>query len=260
MHGPLHERVVIVTGASRRIAIGAAIARRAVADGASILLHTWSPHDAEQPWGEDADGPATLLQELRTAGGRVEHLSADLADPETPAMVLAAAHDAFGHVDALIANHARSSGQDLEHLTAAELDLSYAVNTRATLLLAQAFAAQHDDTRPGGRVLLFTSGQYHGAMPAELPYIASKAALHELTRSLAVHLMPRQITVNCINPGPNDTGYADAVGRAAVIAANPGGRWSTPTDTARLVAWLLSDEADWVTGQTIASDGGWSAR
>jgi 3-oxoacyl-[acyl-carrier protein] reductase len=97
-------------------------------------------------------------------------------------------------------------------------------------------------------------------MPEELPYIASKAALHEATRSLAVHLMPRGITVNCINPGPNDTGYADDETRAVVAAANPGGRWSTPTDTARLVAWLLSDEADWITGQTIASDGGWSAR
>jgi 3-oxoacyl-[acyl-carrier protein] reductase len=258
--GPLHERVVIVTGASRRIAIGAAIARRAVADGASVLLHTFSPHDAEQPWGEDIDGPAALLQELRADGGRVEHLSADLADPAAPAVVLAAAGDAFGHVDALVANHARSSSQDLEHLTAAELDLSYAVNTRATLLLAQAFAAQHDDARRGGRVLLFTSGQYHGAMPAELPYIASKAALHELTRSLAVHLMPRAITVNCIDPGPNDTGYADEQLRAVVTAANPGARWSTPADTARLVGWLLSDEAEWVTGQTIASDGGWSAR
>jgi NAD(P)-dependent dehydrogenase (short-subunit alcohol dehydrogenase family) len=98
-----------------------------------------------------------------------------------------------------------------------------------------------------------------GAMPAELPYIASKAALHELTASLAVHLAPRGITVNCVNPGPNDTGYADEHGRATVIAKNPGGRWSTPTDTARLVSWLLSDEADWITGQTIASDGGWSA-
>lgn len=260
MSAPLHERVVIVTGASRRVAIGAAIARRAVADGASVLLHTWSPHDAEQPWGEDVGGPEALLEELRAAGGRVAHLSADLADPAAPAAIVAAAREAFGHVDALIANHARSSGQDLEHLTATELDLSYAVNTRATLLLTQAFAAQHEDTRPGGRVLLFTSGQYHGALPDELPYIASKAALHEVTRSLAVHLMPRRITVNCINPGPNDTGYADAETRAAITAASPGARWSTPADTARLVGWLLSDEADWVTGQTIASDGGWSSR
>lgn len=71
--------------------------------------------------------------------------------------------------------------------------------------------------------------------------------------------MPRRITANCVDPGPNDTGYADADTRAAVTARNPGGRWGCPADTARLVAWLLSDEADWVTGQVIASDGGWSA-
>ena len=260
MTGSLQDRVVVVTGASRRVAIGAAIARRAVAEGASLLLHSWSPHDAEQPWGADPGGPQALVEELREAGGRVEHVSADLSDPEAPAALVAAARDAFGHVDAVVANHARSSAQALEDLTAAELDLSYAVNTRAALLLVKELAAQHDDARPGGRVLLFTSGQYHGAMPGELPYIASKAALHEVTRSLAVHLAPRGITVNCIDPGPNDTGYADEELRAAVVAVHPGGRWSTPGDTARLVAWLLGDEAEWVTGQTIASDGGWSAR
>ena len=252
--------MVLVTGASRRIAIGAAIARRAVADGASVLLHSWAPHDAEQPWGADVGGVEVLVAELRGAGGRVEHVSIDLSDRAGPAELVAAATEAFGHVDAVVVNHARSSSQSLADLTAAELDLSYAVNTRAALLLVQAFAAQHDVDRPGGRVLLFTSGQYHDAMPSELPYIASKAALHEVTRSLAVELAPAGITVNCINPGPNDTGYADDQTRVAVAAANPGRRWGTPTDTARLVAWLLSDEADWVTGQTIASDGGWSSR
>ena len=121
----------------------------------------------------------------------------------------------------------------------------------------EAFAARHDGA-PGGRVIVFTSGQYHSAMPAELPYVASKAALHELTASLAAHLMPRRITVNCIDPGPNDTGYATEALHAAVRERMPGGRWGTPADTAKLVAWLLSDEAEWVTGQTIASDGGWS--
>jgi 3-oxoacyl-[acyl-carrier protein] reductase len=256
----LRERVVIVTGASRRSAIGAAIARRSVAEGAAVLLHSWAPHDAEQPWGADPGGPQALVAELGRAGGRAVHVSADLTDPGAPAALVTAAREAFGHVDAVVANHARSSRQSLEELTAAELDRSHAVNTRATLLLVKAFAAQHDDARPGGRVLLFTSGQYHDAMPAELPYIASKAALHEVTRSLAVHLIGRGITVNCINPGPNDTGYADDRTRAAVAALNPGGRWGTPADAARLAAWLLSDEADWVTGQTIASDGGWSAR
>lgn len=256
---PLAGRVALVTGVGRRIAIGAAITRRLVADGAAVLLSSWAPHDAEQPWGEDPGGVEALLEELRVTGGRAEHLPADLADADMPAALVAAARDTFGHVDVLVANHARSSEQTLEQLTAAELDLSWAVNTRATLLLAQAFAAQHDG-RPGGRIVTFTSGQYQGGMPGELPYIATKGALHQVTKSLAVHLMPRGITVNCVDPGPNDTGYADAETRRFVAERMPGGRWGTPGDAARLVAWLVSDEADWVTGQVIASDGGWSAR
>lgn len=200
---------MLVTGASRRIAIGAGIARRLVADGAAVVLHSWSAHDAEQPWGADLGGPEGLVEELRSQDGQVEHFAADLADPDAPARVVDAARRAFGHLDVVVANHARSSGQALEQVTAEEIDLSYAVNTRATLLLVKAFAAQHDG-RPGGRVVLFTSGQYHGAMPSELPYIASKGALHQLTPSLAAHLIPRGITVNCLDPGPNDTGYADA--------------------------------------------------
>ncbi|WP_345712513.1 SDR family NAD(P)-dependent oxidoreductase, partial [Kineococcus glutinatus] len=146
----LSGRAVLVTGASRRIAIGAAIARRAVAEGASLLLHSWAPHDAEQPWGADPGGPETLVDELRAAGGRVEHVSCDLADPAAPAALVAAARSAFGHLDAVVANHARGSSLWLEDLTAEALDLDFAVNTRATLLLVKEFAAQHDDSRPGG--------------------------------------------------------------------------------------------------------------
>lgn len=250
--------MALVTGASRRIAIGAAIARRLVADGAAVLVHSWSPHDADQPWGADPGGPEGLVDELRSQGGRAEHVAADFADPDAPSGLVEAARQAYGHLDVVVASHARSSSQALDELTAEEIGLSYAVNTGATLLLVKAFAAQHED-RPGGRVVLFTSGQYHAAMPSELPYVASKGALHQLTPSLAAHLMPHGITVNCVDPGPNDTGYVDADDLAAGSARNPGGRWGRPVDTARLVAWLVSDEADWVTGQVIASDGGWSS-
>ena len=255
----LPGRVVVVTGVSRSGGIGAAVARRLAVDGVGLFLTGWAPHDSDQPWGADPGGGQGVAEALRHDGAQVEFLSADFTDPDAPQQVLAAARSAFGRVDALVANHARSSRQSLATLTAAELDGSFAVNARATLLLMRHFVEQHDGS-PGGRVVLFTSGQYHGAMPAELPYIASKAVLQQLTASLAVELAPRRITVNCVNPGPNDIGYATGELRRRVEQAMPAGRWGRPEDTARLVAWLLSDEADWVTGQTIASDGGWSAR
>ncbi len=251
----LSGRVALVTGASLRFAIGAAIVRRLVTDGAAVLVHSWSHADAGAR--TDPGGADRLVDELRASGGNLTHISANLADPDAPAQLVAAAHEKFGGLDILIAAHARSIRQPLEELTAIEMDLTYAINTRATMLLVKQLAVQRP-VAAGGRVVLFTSGQYHGVMPDELPYIASKAALHELTPTLAAHLISRKITVNCVNPGPNNTGYGDEAGWARVAARNPGGRASTPEDAARVVGWLVSDEADWVTGQTIASDGGWS--
>jgi 3-oxoacyl-[acyl-carrier protein] reductase len=130
----LQDRVVVVTGVSRHAGIGAGVARRLGAEGAQVFLQSWSAHDAEQPWGADAGGPEALLVELRDSGVRAEHLSLDFAEPDAPAALIEAARSTFGHVDAVVANHARSSSQSLETLTSNEIDLSYAVNVRATLL------------------------------------------------------------------------------------------------------------------------------
>jgi 3-oxoacyl-[acyl-carrier protein] reductase len=245
----LEGRVAVVTGVSRRAGIGFAIARRLRAQGATLFVQSHAPHDAAQPWG--ADDADAVLAELGGPG----HLEIDLGDPGAPADLMAAAREHAGHVDILVANHARSGGGRLDGLTASELDAFWAVNVRATLLLVAAFAAQHDG-RPGGRVVMLTSGQHLGGMPEEVAYAVTKGAVHQATRTLADELGERGITVNTLNPGPTHTGWPTPDVRSAVLDRMPRGRWGMPDDAARLIAWLCGDDADWITGQVIDSEGG----
>jgi 3-oxoacyl-[acyl-carrier protein] reductase len=251
----LRGRVALVTGVSRRIGIGFAIAARLPSLGADLFVHSFAPFDRAQPWGGDPGGIDAVLAELRRHGTRVEHREADFLAPEAPGEVVGAAVAAFGHVDILVANHAYSTAQPFAALTAEEIDRHLLVNVRATLLLVQAFARQHDG-RPGGRVVLLTSGQHLGPMPGEIAYAASKGALQQITASLSDLLIDRGITVNAVNPGPTDTGYAGPADHAAVVLRMPLGRWGQPEDAARLIAWLATDDARWVTGQVINSEGG----
>lgn len=251
--GPLAGRGALVTGVSRRAGIGYAVARRLGELGADLFVHGFVPHDASQPWGADPSGVPALAAELGAG-----HVEGDFADPATPAACVEAAVAALGELDVLVANHAMSCDQDLAALDAAAIDATMAVNVRATLLLVQAYARLHDDARPGGRVVLFTSGQNLGPMTRELPYAASKAALHGITASLAAELAPRGILVNTLNPGPTDTGWATPELVELELQRLPLGRWGSPEDAARIVGWLATDEAAWVTGQVLTSDGGYS--
>jgi 3-oxoacyl-[acyl-carrier protein] reductase len=101
-----------------------------------------------------------------------------------------------------------------------------------------------------------TSGQDLGPMPGEVAYAASKGALAAVTKTLADQLADRPITVNAVNPGPVDTGYASAEAYEAVRRRFPQQRWGVPDDPARLIAWLVTDEAAWITGQVLNTEGG----
>jgi 3-oxoacyl-[acyl-carrier protein] reductase len=256
---PLRGRTALVTGVSRRAGIGYAVARRLAALGASLFLHHYAPHDRDQPWGEDPGGVQAVVVGVRDAlaavDASVHHLELDLALPEAPARLIKAAADAFGHLDILVCNHARGGDGPLGTLDAALLDAIWAVNTRSTILLTQAFAARHDG-RPGGRVILMTSGQDLGPMTGEVAYAASKGALASITKTLADQLADQRITLNAVNPGPVDTGYAPPEAHEVVRRHFPQQRWGLPDDPARLIAWLVTDEAAWITGQVINSEGG----
>jgi 3-oxoacyl-[acyl-carrier protein] reductase len=253
----LAGRVAIVTGVSRRAGIGFAIARALLESGMTVLIQSWTPHDTQQPWGRDPAGMPGVIEALHQHGERLEHLEADFALPDAPATAVESAVQLFGHVDVIVANHATSSRpKNLSEVTVEELDVSWAVNARASVLLAQAFAAQHDDRRDGGRVILFTSGQHLAPMAREIPYAISKGAIHQMTLTLADALVDRGITVNAVNPGPTDTGWANPELFDQVRDALPAGRWGSPEDVARLVSWLVSDDSAWITGQILNSEGG----
>jgi 3-oxoacyl-[acyl-carrier protein] reductase len=245
----LSGRNAIVTGVSRRAGIGCAIARRLLDAGASVFIHGWTPHDAAQRWGAEEGGTEAVARELG-----VPFLEADFANADAPERVVAAAADALGPLDILVVNHARSGHGRLSELTAEEVDAFLHENVRSALLLVRGFAERHDDVRGGGRVVLLTSGQHLAPMAREVAYAVSKGALQQATLTLADELADRGITVNAVNPGPTDTGWGLAERDPA--RTMPFGRWGTPDDAARLIAWLCSDDARWITGQTIDSEGG----
>lgn len=254
---PLAGRVIVITGVSRRAGIGYAIARRAAEWGADLVCHHFSTHDDKQPWGSDdiAAVCAGIRSHLRS-GARMIDVGGDLTDEGAPAALIDTAHSEYGRVDAVVCNQALSGNDGaLSDITADDLDAHWRVNARTSILLAQAFAAVAGDQ---GSIVFMTSGQAMGPMRGEIAYAASKAAIAGITLTLSDELAAKNIRVNTVNPGPVDTGYMTDEVRRHVLEQFPGGRMATPDDPARLVVWLLSDESQWVTGQVINTEGGFS--
>jgi 3-oxoacyl-[acyl-carrier protein] reductase len=250
----LRGRVAIVTGASRRIGIGAAICRALAADGADIFFTHWRAFDRTQQY-EDEDGPAILQDELRGMGVSCESLEIDLSNADAPLRILDEVEACLGQLSILVNNAAYSTRDGYEVLNAETLDAHYAVNMRGTMLLSVGFA-RHFTKKTGGRIINLTSGQSLGPMPGELAYIATKGAIEAFTVTLSAEVASRGITVNAVDPGATDTGWMTEEIKRELLPRFPLGRLGLPEDAARLIAFLASDAAEWITGQVIHSRGG----
>jgi len=177
-----------------------------------------------------------------------------------PAALIDEVADRHGRIDVVVAAHARSSHVGLPDVDAAELDRCWAVNARSVVLLAQQLGRRHQPPPaprpPTGRLVWFTSGQHLAPMDDEIAYAVSKGALHQMTRSVDHALRARRVTVNCVNPGPVDTGYTAGELHDRVAARFPDGRWGHPDDIAAVVAFLVGDAGAWIRGQVLDVEGG----
>ncbi len=255
MSQSLGGKVALVTGAGRRSGIGAAVCRALAASGADVLFTYWKDYDREMPWSADEEVPKDLLEGLRGEGARADVIELDLSLPDSPKRLLDAAEERLGSPSILVNNAAYSTRDGFENLDAATLDAHYAVNLRATALLSVEFALRYTGG-PGGRIINLTSGQSLGPMVGELAYAATKGAVEVLTVTLAAEVGHKGITVNAVNPGPTDTGWMSEELKEELGPKFAGGRVGEPEDAARLVAFLAGEEAAWITGQIINSEGG----
>jgi 3-oxoacyl-[acyl-carrier protein] reductase len=251
----LEGQIAIVTGASRRGGIGTAICRALARDGADILFTHWKSYDQTMEWGAEDDWPEALTKELRNSGVRVAHLEVNLANPDAPLHILDEVNLKLGSPTILVNNATHSTADGFRNLTADILDAHYAVNVRGTCMLCVEFARQCGAPQ-GGRIINMISGQDKGPMPGELAYVATKGAISAFTVSLAAELAPSKITVNAVDPGPTDSGWMSGELKKFLLPKFPLGRIGQPEDAARLIAFLASDDAQWITGQIIHSDGG----
>jgi 3-oxoacyl-[acyl-carrier protein] reductase len=244
------QRRALITGVGRRRGIGAGIVAGLAADGWDLGMSYWTAYDDRLGLARASDDPERIADDVRAIGRQVELLPADLEDPDQATEVVDLARAKLGPLDALVLAHCESVDSSILTTSVESFDRHYAVNVRATWLMVAAFARQLP--KRGGAVIALTSDHTVG----NLPYGVTKAALDRLVLAAAHELGDGGLRANVINPGPVDTGWMDDHIRSSALAAQPTGRLGTPTDTANLVRFLLSESGAWINGQLLYSNGG----
>jgi 3-oxoacyl-[acyl-carrier protein] reductase len=244
----LSGKVAVVTGASK--GIGAAIARQLAADGAAVVVNYASSQAAAEQ----------VVADITIKGGRAVVVKADVAKPEDIQALFAEAVKAFGKVDVLVNNAGVYEFAPLEAVSPEHYHKQFDLNVLGLLLTTQE-AVKHFGVN-GGSVVNISSVVSRLALPASSVYAATKAAVDSITRTLAAELGPKKIRVNAVNPGMVETEGTHSQGitgsdfRRQTEAATPLGRIGQVDDIAPAVAFLASDEAKWITGETLFISGG----
>jgi 3-oxoacyl-[acyl-carrier protein] reductase len=244
----LKGKVAVVTGASK--GIGAAIAKQLAADGAQVVVN----------YASSREGAAQVVSEIEKAGGKAVAVGGSVANEADIEKLFQETKKAFGRVDILVNNAGVYGFSSLEQVTAEEYKRQYDTNVLGLLLTTKA-ALPHFPVE-GGSVVNISSVVSTLAPPGVSVYASTKGAVDTITKSLAKELAPRKIRVNAINPGfvvtegAKSAGLANGEFERQAVKGTPLGRAGQPEDIAPPVSFLASDDARWITGETIYVSGG----
>lgn len=248
---PLDGKIAIVTGAAG--GIGYAIAERLLREKARVLIADIDPEK-----GGKAEADLSPL-------GEVRFVKADVAKRLDVHNLVAAAIDGFGDIDILVNNAGIVHGADFLDLKEEDFDRVLDVNLKGTFLTGQAVARYMVDKvkggGPPGAIVNMSSINAVFAIANQVPYSVSKGGVNQLTKAMALSLAPHGIRVNAIGPGSIMTEMlasvnADPAARNRILSRTPMGRIGEPSEIASIAAFLASDDASYITGQTIYADGG----
>jgi len=241
--GSLTEKVAIVTGASD--GIGRAIAERLAQDGATIVVN----------YGKSADKAKQVVVGIEEKGGKAVAIQADMSKVGDVGRLVKDTVRIFGRLNILVNNAGMFMYKPLVETTEEEFDRMFALNTKGPYFALQEAAKI---IQKGGRIVNISTDGTHIGFAGATAYLGSKGALEQFTKGLAHELAPKGITVNTVSPGYTATAMlpADPTFRQIGEQASPLKRLGIPKDIADIVAFVVSEEARWLTGQNIHAGGG----